>query len=104
MVVRSGPLGAGIDARGRVHDIQEAPRVCKVYALRHRDYEPLYPKPDANQVEKDELAATRRAFLMKELRTNYSGINYFKFEEGLGGVPRRRRGSTRIRALKKLRS
>jgi hypothetical protein len=58
------------------YDIREAPRAYKVYALRHPDHKPLYPKPDANQVEKNELAAARRAFLMTELRANYSGTNY----------------------------
>ncbi|HWZ55319.1 MAG TPA: hypothetical protein VNZ63_04565 [Verrucomicrobiae bacterium] len=63
------------------YDIREAPRAYKVYALRHPDHKPLYPKPDANQVEKNEWAAARRAFLMTELRTNYSGINYGRLKK-----------------------
>lgn len=58
------------------YDIREAPRAYKVYALTHPDHKPLYPRPDANQVEKNQLAAARRVFLMTELRTNYSGIKY----------------------------
>jgi hypothetical protein len=58
------------------YDIREAPRAYKVYALTHPDHKPLYPKPDANQVEKNQTAAERRIFLMTELRTNYSGVNY----------------------------
>jgi hypothetical protein len=58
------------------YDIREAPRAYKVYALTHADHTPLNPKPDANQVEKNELAAARRVFLMTELRTTYAGINY----------------------------
>jgi hypothetical protein len=58
------------------YDLREAPRAYKVYALTHPDHKPLYPRPDANQVEKNESAAARRVFLMTELRTNYSGINY----------------------------
>jgi len=58
------------------YDIREAPRAYKVYALTHPDHKPIYPKPDANQVEKNQSAAERRAFLMTELRTNYSRINY----------------------------
>jgi hypothetical protein len=58
------------------YDIREAPRAYKVYALTHPDHKPLYPRPDANQVEKNQSAAARHVFLMTELRTNYSGINY----------------------------
>jgi len=63
------------------YDIREAPRAYKVYALAHPDHKPLYPKPDANQVEKNEWASARRVFLMTELRTNYSGTDYSKLKK-----------------------
>jgi hypothetical protein len=63
------------------YDIREAPRAYKVYALTHPDHKPLYPKPDANQVEKNQTAAERRVFLMTELRTNYSGIHYVSLKK-----------------------
>lgn len=58
------------------YDIREAPRAYKVYVLTHPDHTQLSPHPDPVQAEKDSDYAARRAFLMTELRCNYSQSNF----------------------------
>jgi hypothetical protein len=62
------------------YDIREAPRAYKAYVLTHPDHTSLYPRPFANQTEKNTKCAERRSFLMAELRNNYSQTDYLSLK------------------------
>ena len=62
------------------YDIREAPRAYKAYVLTHPDHTPLSPRPYPNQTEKNTKCAARRAFLMAELRNNYSKTDYLSLK------------------------